>query len=304
MIEALADALAQSIRSSTMDTARSQQTKDRLVGISDLGSCREYLRLLLTGAEMEDPPDAEEALGLAAFVGAAVGDRVEEAMVQRPGWRRQVPIVCRLDDGKMVQGHADLVHAHAVVDVKTKNGLQRVRKEGPELHQAVQISAYLIGALQQGEVEPEAVGVLYFIDRSGKDEKPHIWTVDRHEAERYLAVAVERLEDVIYAIHHGEEAERDQPEQWCRMACPFFNVCRGAVTDVGGLLHEKYLRATDSFLQGKAMKKVGEGLMQESKEALAGVNGSTGTHIVRWIHVNAHGGYERLDIRPLPKGKL
>lgn len=303
----LHDLLRESIRANTMDTARSEQTKERLVGMSDLGSCRNYLRLLLTGAEMSEPPDAEDTIGVASFVGTAVGDRVETVVAGLGvGFQAQVPITCVLPQGfGKAQGTADLVSPKWVVDVKTKAGLALVRREGPPFANLVQASGYLVGAIQAGIVEPEARAALWYIDRSGRTDDTELVVITLEEAEDYLRQAVERLDDVAYAIHHGEEASRDEPDQWCRVACTMYEHCRGGETDVGGLLHEKHVRLVDHYLAGRATKQAGEALMEEVREKLRGVNGSTGTHLVREIHVNGRGGQSvRLDIRPLPKGKL
>lgn len=121
-------------------------------------------------------------------------------------------------------------------------------------------------------------------------------------------MADERLDDVTYAVHHEEEASLDEPDQWCRVACTVYEHCRGAMTDVQGLIESpRYLKAVDDILVGKTMEKEGKGLTEEAKRALKGVSGSTGTHLVRWDEVNdsrvAGGFYKRLDIRPLPREK-
>lgn len=305
--EELHQALRSTIRSNTMDSARSQQTKERLIGISDLGACRNYLRHLIIGSEMRTPPDVEDDdLNLAAFMGAAFGERLEQAL--GPDFQTQVPITCTLPSGRSVKGTADILHRRGIADAKSKNGIRMVKRDGPSLANQIQVSAYLVGALQQGLIEDpsDPYAMLFYADRSGEDNETHTAIIWLDEAEALLRTADERLDDVTYAVRHEEEAPLDEPDQWCRVACTMYDHCRGALTDVEGLIDSpRYLKAVDALLVGKEMEKEGVGLAKEAKRALKGISGSTGTHLVRWITVNDSrvegGAYERLDVRPLRK---
>jgi hypothetical protein len=59
------------------------------------------------------------------------------------------------------------------------------------------------------------------------------------------------------------------------------------------------------FMEGAELERRGKRLKDQSKQALKGVEGSTGAFTIRWTKVGSgyvayeRPGYERLDIRPI-----
>lgn len=211
---ARAGALREIIRSVGADSPRAQQSREGTLGMSDIGSCRSMLARMIAGHERRPTP----SIKLAAFVGTAFGDLIERRW---PG-DAQVPVTCLLPNGLKVSGNADLVDDDGVIDIKTTDHLDMVRRAGPDFEHRAQIAAYLIGLVQSGRWpdDTQVTGALAYFDRSGKDETPFVYVMDLDEARRTLDQVAARFEDVAYALAHGiEHAPLDKPEPWCAVAC-------------------------------------------------------------------------------------
>lgn len=300
----------EAVRDHTMDSARSQQSAARLVGPSEVGGCRAYLARMIAEVPFDDGVDEE--VKWAAFVGTAVGERLETVMRETyPDARTQVPVEALLNSGLRVAGTADVVWPSAVWDFKSVDGLETIRRTGPSFKQKVQVTLYLLGLIQAGELPPDATWALVYVDRSGREDIPVVYegSID-HEI---LEEIDRRLEDVLYAVEHDlDSAPRDEPFDWCMKACPFFLHCRGSDEHlVSGLLtDERYLTAIKLYQQGKAEEKVGKALADEAKQVLLGVSGSTGELELSWTHVPEteiksylRAGYDRLTLKPVKKLK-
>lgn len=283
-----------------MGSLRSQQSREHLIGMSELGACRNFLRLMI----LETPyDDNEDDIRWPAFIGTALGDRLEQAIAESFGYLVQETVQVTLPSGRMLQGHCDVQAGDAVWDFKSVDGLESVKRNGPSFRQKAQIMGYLMALIQSGDLPEDALAVLVFVDRSGRDPLPWVWTsvLDMSVIEE----ADSRLDDVTYAVMHDEEASRDEPDAWCQVACPFYTKCRGATSDVGGLIEDEgALLAVKNYDEGKRMVREGTRLKDEAKRDLVNVEGSTGEHIVRWVHVNesdvpsfTRKAYDRLDIR-------
>lgn len=283
-----------------MGSLRSQQSREHLIGMSELGACRNFLRLMI----LETPyDDNEDDIRWPAFIGTALGDRLEQAIAESFGYLVQETVQVTLPSGRMLQGHCDVQADDAVWDFKSVDGLESVKRNGPTFRQKAQIMGYLMALIQSGDLPEDALAVLVFVDRSGRDPLPWVWSsvLDMSVIEE----ADSRLDDVTYAVMHDEEASRDEPDAWCQVACPFYTKCRGATSDVGGLIEDEgALLAVKNYDEGKRMVREGTRLKDEAKRDLVNVEGSTGEHIVRWVHVNesdvpsfTRKAYDRLDIR-------
>lgn len=290
----------EAVRAHSMGSLRSQQQGDHLIGMSELGACRNYLRLMI----LETPyDDNEDDIRWPAFIGTALGDRLEQAIAESFGYLVQETVQVTLPSGRMLQGHCDVQADDAVWDFKSVDGLESVKRNGPTFRQKAQIMGYLMALIQAGKLPEDALAVLVFVDRSGRDPHPWVWSsvLDMSVIEE----ADNRLDDVTYAVMHDEEASRDEPDAWCQVACPFYTKCRGATSDVGGLIEDEgALLAVKNYDEGKRMVREGTRLKDEAKRDLVNVEGSTGEHIVRWVHVNesdvpsfTRKAYDRLDIR-------
>jgi len=311
----LAFMVRDAVRLHSMNTARSAQSRARLIGPSEVGGCRAYLARVVADVPFDDMShDAK----FPAFVGTAVGAAIEEAMaLEYPGEvRTQVPVQATLPSGLKVAGNADIVRVNiGVVDVKTVDGLETVRRTGPSFKQLAQINTYLLGLIQAGDLPPDATWSLVFVDRSGRDDLPVVFEGPlNHEV---IATIDARLEDVMYAVQYDlNSAPRDEPFDWCQKVCPMFSSCRGADEHrvVGLITDEDVITATKLYREGQDLKKSGERLMDESKQTLLGVSGSTGEWEVSWTHVPetpirafVRAGYDRLTlkrVKPVPAPKV
>lgn len=296
------------IQATTNETPRSLQAAGHRIGVSDLGHCSERVRRSLAGIKPE-PTDNTKM-----FVGTSMGDIIEDAFVAKnPNMIRQceVEITLQGDSGTyVISGHPDLVDpAGKVWDIKTVNGLDRVRRTGPSQSQQFQRHLYAKAAHQAGlfgegiGLDDITVGNVWF-DRSVEESMPYIQSEPYDE--RIVEAATIWLDDVVYAYLHNEEARKEPPIAMCQRTCGYYLDCRAGRGEAGGLLtDDETLAAVSMFNEASAMEREARRLKNSAKIALNGVEGSTGRYTVRWTKVN--GGdvsyhrdpYLRLDIRPL-----
>jgi hypothetical protein len=308
--EALSQVLAAEVHQAIVDfgdnSQRSMQSQNHVLGVSDIGGCREYVRRMI----LDEPfSDHSNEYALASFVGHAVGNYAETVLGDV--WRKQgrvdtqVEVQIALPNGVVLRGHPDLVGEAIVVDFKTVDGLAVVKQGGRTQHRW-QVILYAAALIQMERLPENALCALVYIDRSGVEVVPHVevWRYDPH----LLDPINEWVNDVLYAIQYNEEASRDRPREWCYSACPYARSCRGMDTDVSGLIEsEEAVLAVKSYLDAARRAKEADRDKKTAAAALAGVNGATDEHMVRWVHVNETNieaftkrGYDRLDIRPLP----
>lgn len=301
-------AVRDAVRAHTMGSLRSQQSAAKLIGISEIGGCRAYLaRMILQVPFDENKGDIKWA----AFLGTAVGERLEMAFrATHEGVFTQVPLTATLPSGLKISGSADVVAAgQSIIDYKTVNGLELVRRNGASFQQRAQANTYLLAAQQADLVPEEGVWHLVFVDRSGADEMPHVVT-GRYDPD-ITAIISSRLEDVMYAaLRDLDSAPRDMPHDWCIKACPFYSNCRGRDEhQVQGLIQDEGHRmAVKEYQEGKRLEKAGKKLAEEAKEMLLGVSGSTGEQEVSWtvvpettIKEYERAPYTRMTIRDVTK---
>lgn len=290
-------------------TERTQQSMARLIGPSEVGGCRAYLAHVVAGTARDD---MTHDVKWAAFVGTAVGGLIESAMLDAyEGVRTQVPVEATLPSGLVIAGNADIVLPDGVLDIKSVDGLEVIRRTGPSFQQRAQVNVYLAGLIQAGEVPPDATWSLVYVDRSGSDDVPVAYSGPLEP--EVLAEIDARLEDVQYAAEHDlSSAPRDQPNDWCMKVCPFYSSCRGADEHrTSGLIEdEATLTAIKLYRQGLAEQRVAKALIDECKGLLAGRSGSTGEFELSWTHVPettietyVRAGYDRITLRPVKKLK-
>lgn len=300
----LADEIYSQIQRYTLDSPRSQQAKEFRVGVSDLGYCSERLLRMLKG---EVPEDKDM---LPAFIGTALGEYVERAVVGHDGVYAQQTVEVELegDNGTYVlTGHPDLIYKdrRLVLDVKSSRGLQVVERLGPRQSQRWQRTMYGYGAWRAGwfgdcAIDDVKVGNVW-IDRAADDRRLHVNVEPLRMEDVYEATAW--LEEVIYSYVNGTEARKEPAREVCETTCGFFETCRLYDTDVTGLLTDPaHLAAVEMDREGALMMKEGKKLKEEAAANLQGVTGSTGSYFVRWTHVNptevsyTRKGYDRLSI--------
>lgn len=290
-------------------TPRSQQARQHKLGISDIGNCREYARLMTIEETFTDDPRIFEA-----NIGTWVGDGVEEAVAAMfPQARRGMEVTVTLPSGASYVGHPDLVLPSGVLDIKTVDGLTGVRRTGPDVQQQFQRHLYAAALVQAGELPEDCWVGNVWIDRSGRDEE-HVVNVESYDP-IWLQYADEWTSDVIYAVQHGEQAMKDRPVEWCEKCCPFFSTCRGEDVlrdrESQGLITDPFiLDYVEALVEAKAKKKEAEKVIEDARRALADVSGTTGEHIIRWVFVDSsdvpgytRAAYSKLDVRKIPRPK-
>lgn len=295
----------------SMNSARTAQSVARLIGPSEIGGCRAYLARVIADVPFDD---MSHDVKWPAFIGTAVGEHIENAMkAEYPDEiLTQVPIEAMFPSGLKIAGNADIVRRGiGVVDIKSVDGLEAVRRAGPTFKQLAQIMTYLLGLIQGGHLPPDATWSLVFVDRSGRDDMPVVY-----EGQLSMEVIEQidaRLEDVTYAVEYDlDSAPRDEPFDWCMKVCPMFRSCRGKDEhQVAGLItNEDTITAAKLYAEGQQLKKTGERLMDETKQMLRGVSGSTGEVEISWtsvpettIQTYVRAGYDRLTLRPVKPTK-
>jgi len=278
---------------------RTIQARQGILGPSDIGFCRQKAVLVTRGVQPTDHPPT-----WAASVGIAVHDYLEAAIKDlHPDWLfgsiDHVRTTAELPSGATISGHPDIVapDLNAVIDIKTVNGFEWTRRNGPSQSHLYQRHLYALGLIQSEILDLSKdvyVGNIYF-DRSGANPTPMVFM---EPFDPDLTAEINTwVSDVIYAVKNGEDSARDIPAAVCEKICEFFTVCRGGLedNDSDGLITERELvEAVRMYVDGRDQESVGKQMKKEAAARLANVSGVTDTHQVRWVQVQ---GNERLDIR-------
>lgn len=281
---------------------RSKEKTGRKLGMSDLGGCREFIRATIAG----DEGVPETRLKWPAFVGTAVGDLAETALGDTLGAVTQKWVTVLLPNGIEASGNIDALIGDHLVDFKTKPYLDEVRREGPSKQQWVQVSGYLVGLVQAGEMSPEGTASLVFLDRSGNDPVPAVFTISYEDALGYLEWASERLDQVGDALEEGwaRGPLRDQPESWCHyVQCPFRVACWGEEYEpLDKIEGEDLLAAMAQYDRGRTLAKEAKAMQAEAKSTLGGfsespVSGESEGFTLRWKESNSRWGGWTIDLR-------
>lgn len=293
-------------------SSRSKQAAEGILGPSDIGFCRNKAALMTKGVPATDDPPK-----WAAAVGTALHNYIEAAIKEaHPDWLvgsiDGIRVTATLPSGAEISGHPDIVvpSANAVLDIKTVDGFQWIKREGTSLQHKYQRHLYAMGLIQGGildDTKPVLVGNIYF-DRSGKEPEPLVLVEDMDAT---LTPEIDSwVQDVIYSVNQGEDASRDVPAAVCERICSHYTACRGGLEtyEAEFIDNPELLSAVDMYVQGRDMKKEGEAMQKAAQALLDGVNGSTGTYQVRWVDVQPttvesfeKTGYRRMDVRKVRK---
>lgn len=268
--QGVADEIAAALTEWDNNRARSKQSAARILGMSDLGGCREFIRATIAG----DRRELGTRLKLPAIVGTVGGDVIEEAAsAMIPGSKAQATITVELPNGMKVTGHSDFIRDRkTLVDLKSKDGVKAALAEGPSFENLVQLSGYMVGAAQVAKIDWDAVGVLVYWDRAGNDKRFGAYTITMEQAQGYLAAAVERLGDVAQAIAAALPAPvkhlQDKPESYCfHIQCEFYYQCwAGYMPD--GRLQPGQEEAVKLYEKGRELKKTGDQYQRNAKAEL------------------------------------
>lgn len=289
-------------------TPRTQQSREGILGPSDIGFCRQKASLVSKQVQPTDNPPK-----WSAAVGTALHTYIEAAIQNNLGWKvgsiDHIRTTATLPSGAQISGHPDIVvvESNAVLDIKTVNGFEWIRRNGPSQSHRYQRHLYAMGLVQGGVLTPDKpviVGNIYF-DRSGKDPDPVVFV---EEMDNELTSEIDQwVEDVIYAVANGQDASRDVAAAVCEQICDFFTVCRGSlqVNEEQEVITDEYLlSAIDMYVDGRETENKGKQMKKEASQMLSNINGLTPTHQIRWVHVGAsqmnayeRSGHDRLDVR-------
>lgn len=296
------------IKGSMDGSARSIQAAEGIIGPSDVGFCRNKVALMVKGVAPTDSPPK-----WSAAVGTAIHNYVEAAIKEMyPDWLvgsiDEIETTTVLPSGAEIKGHPDVVvpAANAVLDIKTVDGFEWIKREGTSLQHKYQRHLYAMGLVQMGLLSPDnlLVGNVYF-DRSGKESEPIVLV---EEFDPTLTNEIDSwVQDVIYAVKNGEDASRDIPAAVCERICSHFTACRGALEVHDGaepITNPELLAAVRMYVEARDTASAAEKAKKEAQQRLLGVNGSTGDYNVRWVEVQPttvqsfdKQGYLRMDIR-------
>jgi hypothetical protein len=319
----MAALVVSAIINNSMTSARTAQSNDNQIGASELGMCRSYLQRMILQEEKRE----EERIPWAAFIGTALGDALEAALMKTdPDIVTQYETETLFPSGRVVPGHVDaflpakvvygddgMTPSHEepgwVLDFKAKDGLVVAERGEPDRAHVYQIVSYWLALVQQGLLVPESKAFIVYVDRSGGDSEPIVKEV--HVTDHLIDEIDEFVGDAIQAVIDGYEAPRDRPYEWCNIACPFFLNCRGAdeMHAEGVITDPEVLTAGAAYQEGLALAREAARLKDGAKPYLEGRSGRIGDHILSWTHVNGtevaftRPGYDRISFRKIPTPK-
>lgn len=270
------------------------RNKQVRLGPSELGGCREYIRNVMVGTPMQD----NDEWPTAAVVGTLAGTYMETVCEQYMGALTEVPVTTTLPSGLQVSGHADIVlpDRNAVVDCKSKDGLDETLRNGSSLENLIQISVYATGLVQAGILDRGCTAHLVYLDRSGNQQFLHERVLTYEEIEFYVEKCEERLNDVIVvqeAIDEGNvemaRGLRDKTPSFCyspKVMCPFRDACwKGPNSDwyPDTILDEETSFVVEDYDRVRAELKAGDSVKKALREKLTGVSGVTPSGLaVNW----------------------
>ena len=285
--DVISHVIGTAIKAKSDTTPRTVQSHDGIIGPSDLGFCRNKAALMAKGVPQSDSKSA-----WAANVGTAIHEWAGDALrTAFPDWvvdaRR---LTATFPNGAEVTGTPDIVVPdwNAVLDLKTVDGYEKIKRFGTSLNHRMQRHTYALGAIQAGLLDDSKtvlVGNVY-LDRSGEESEPYVVLAEFDPG--FTDEVSAWIDDVIYAVQHGEDASRDISAPVCERICEFYTACRGGLP-----MGEPTLITDDStkdairlYVEGRDLEKRARQMKDQAKTELVGVNGSDGEWTVRWTKKN------------------
>lgn len=278
----LKDKILDALKKYENEKPRSQQVR---LGPSELGGCREYVRNIMIGAPMQK----SDEWATAAVVGTLMGAHFEAVCEKYMDAVTEVPVTTTLPSGLKVSGHADvvLVDENAVIDAKSKDGLDATLREGSSLENLVQISVYAVGLVQAGILSAGCTAHLIYMDRAGNQQFLHEKELTWDEILYYIEVCEDRLADVLAVQEQvdGGNVEaarnlRDKTPPFCyspKVMCPFRDLCwKGSEWVPDNIISDPdVLAAVAGYDAARAESKAAEAIKAEHRKSLVGVSGVT-----------------------------
>ncbi len=270
--------------------SRTIQTESGLVGVSDLGVCREKARRRMMGLHPSD---------VVTSMSAMIGHFIHEGALSarkalNPDLLIEETVQVALPNGCVVPGHADEIDTAepSCTDIKTVNGLEYVAKHGPTEQQRWQRALYYEGARQAGTVPDQGIVRNIWVDRSGSSGE---FVVDQEPFDpAYVQQASAWLDDVLYAAGNGEEASKDKPLPWCLSFCEYTSDCRkDMLAGNGGVITDpEVIQAAITAKEAREQEKYWKALRDQAQRITYGHDGVAGDVVIRQVQVNkAEGGY-------------
>lgn len=167
-----------------------------------------------------------------------------------------------------------------------------------KLHYYVQVAIYVVGALQSGALTDGAEARLVFYDRSGSFQEFVALVITNEQLQMFFDIAQYRIQQVVAAqeAYEGTGGNpaviahlRDQSPSFCfspKVMCQRRMHCWGGSewTAEDELRGAEVAAATDRYIAGRSMKKLGEGMMKTAKEELRDVQGRLPDgRMVSWV---------------------
>jgi hypothetical protein len=270
---------------------RTIQSRDGIIGPSDLGWCRNKTALTIKGVRQSDSKSIWPAV-----IGTALGEYVEKSIkFMFPTWLvgsvDGIRVTYTSLNGDEISGTPDVIAPdfNLLADLKSKDGFEWEMRKGSSTSNKYQRHAYAKGAVAAGILDgdrPVYVANIY-IDRSGNIEMP---LSEVQELDPMLDDEITQwIEDVKYAVMHGEDASRDVAAPICASICEFFTVCRGGLpaSESDVYTDPDIVEAVHMYLDGREMATEGERQRKAAAKFLTGLNGVADGWQVRTTDVDA-----------------
>lgn len=303
--EMIAELVYQTLAAAQQNAPRTLQSTKRVLGLSEIGGCREYIRASITG-ERKDP----EPFKWSAFVGTALGDYVEGIMARDSDATTQEVVTVTLPRTKIeATGHLDMRWSSTddLVDLKTrdKEGMAEVRRDGPPFKNQAQLACYFKALVDAGKMTTDGFAHLMYLDRSGKDDNFYTWTIDWERALLIIDALEDRLLDVAGAISRGDYfATRDEPQTYCQnIGCPFAWRCWEGYLPSNKITHPEEIRKIDEFDAARSEAEEANKYRQAKRDACEGISGTLPDgRVAEWKIIDSpHGPSTRFNLYPAPK---
>lgn len=278
---------------------RSRHGDEGGIGASSFG-CREEMRRVLVRAERTDSPDKT-----AAIIGTYIDAGVKAARkAANPRLIVDAELLVTMPNGYQFPVHPDEIDPDepSVTDGKTKNGLEAIRRGLADEQYRFQRHIQYLAAHQAGLVPAEGIARNVFLDRSGSDPRVHV--EQEPFSMQVITEATEWLDDVLYAVKHGEEAMKDRPRVFCASYCPFYTACRVGEIEVEDITDERLAAMVDALGEARLRAKTDERLIKELTKGdhpLAGLTGKTDRFqiVSKWVNSEKQTPHWRIEVREL-----
>lgn len=278
---------------------RTRHGEEGGIGASNFG-CREEMRRILTRSPRTDTPSKH-----AAIIGSYIDAGVKQARkAANPRLVIDAELIVTMPNGFAFPVHPDEIDPDepSVTDLKTKAGLEAIRRGLADPQYRFQRHIQYFAARQNGLVPEQGIARNVFVDRSGKD--PEIHVEQEPFSMQIINEATEWLDDVLYAIKHNEEASKDRPRIFCESWCPFYTSCREGEIEVEQITDPTLAAMVDTLGDVKQRSKTDAQLIEEllrGDKPLAGLTGYTERFriVSKWINSEKQTPHYRVEVKPL-----